>query len=543
MGLQDIVNNNHYPIIFIGSGISKRYLKNSPTWASLLKEYWDRLDESQNYYSFLRRLDDEFIKKGGSKASKDLITFYSSTKVASYIEQKFNDLFFEEKIKVPGLSLQKAQEEMISPFKYDITNRFRKIELRDDIDSKEFELFKQVILKARIIVTTNYDEFIENILQKDYHQDPTIYVGNQGFFTETNGWSEIYKIHGSVSDSKSIVITARDYEQYDENSILISAKILSSMIESPVIFLGYSLQDRNVRTLLNDFSKQLPSEDPRKSANRILAVNYVENNMDVVERIVSIEDSDITCTTIDTDNYTAIFREILKIDEGASPYEVKKYERLIRKLIISAGEKGTLKKVMISPDDIDNLGEKIDKNESIVMALGESKYFYVYPDLLSYVNDYFTNTNNYAVEVALSFVAKAHGYKSRIPFSKYWQNVDRESTSLTASIIESLEKKIQYCGNFKDIRSSVNQSYQIEFDSIDQIKEASGASKIKLYDMLAFNIENLSEEELEEFLFDIALPEFKQVVIKNDPGNLKPLIRKFLLAYDFRVNGELNPQP
>ncbi|WP_406946558.1 SIR2 family protein [Lactiplantibacillus plantarum] len=52
------------------------------------------------------------------------------------------------------------------------------------------------------------------------------------------------KIHGSVTDPKTIVINSNDYNKYDENSILLSAKILSSMIDSPIIFLGYSLTDR-----------------------------------------------------------------------------------------------------------------------------------------------------------------------------------------------------------------------------------------------------------------------------------------------------------
>lgn len=502
-----------------------------------MKEYWERLNEEQNYYSFLRNLDEDFLSKYGDNTSNDLRKFYVNTKVASYIEKKFNDQFFDESILVNGLTLKKAQEEMISPFKYDVANRFSKIELRTDLNEEELELFKNVINKARIIVTTNYDKFIEQILINDFHQTPSIYIGNKGFFNETNGWSEIYKIHGSVSDSKSIVITDKDYKAYDKNSILISAKILSSMINSPIIFLGYSLQDRNVRTLLNDFSKQLPSEDPRKAANRIFVVNYDKNNMNTDENIISIEDSDITCTTINTDNYSAVYKEILKIDEGASPYEVKKYERLIRKLIISSGKKGTLKSVMISPDDLDDLDKRIDKNEPIVMALGDAKYFYVYPDLLSYVIDYFNNTNNYAPEVALDFVAHDGNFRTRIPFAKYWKNVDLQSTSLKKDSIKNLEHKIDACGNFSDINRSIPQSYKIKLNSLDDIEKSSASSRIKLYELLSYNINNLNRETLRDFVFSTALPEFKDAIKANT--NLKSPIRKFLLAYDFLINGSL----
>lgn len=36
--LKDIVENNSYPIVFIGSGMSKRYLKDFPTWGNLLQD-------------------------------------------------------------------------------------------------------------------------------------------------------------------------------------------------------------------------------------------------------------------------------------------------------------------------------------------------------------------------------------------------------------------------------------------------------------------------------------------------------------------------
>lgn len=36
--LDELVKKNEFPIIFIGSGISKRYLKNYPSWLELLEK-------------------------------------------------------------------------------------------------------------------------------------------------------------------------------------------------------------------------------------------------------------------------------------------------------------------------------------------------------------------------------------------------------------------------------------------------------------------------------------------------------------------------
>ncbi|MCC4347425.1 SIR2 family protein [Limosilactobacillus reuteri] len=464
--------------------------------------------------------------------------FFSNLILQTTIKNKFDELFFDEKVNVDGLSIKDAQKNRISPFKWDLANRFKKIDLKESIDLDELSLYEQLLKKSRIIVTTNYDSFIENILIQKFNQNPTIYVGNKGFFDNTNGWSEIYKIHGSTTDPKSIVITKEDYDEYDKNSVLISAKILSSMIDSPIIFLGYSLQDRNIRNLLSDFSKQLPAEDPRKSANRIFVINRKENEKALDERIYTLEDSNITCTLIDTDNYKELFKKLLKINEGATPYEVKKYQRLIRKLIISSGQKGSLHSVMISPDNLDTLENKIDQNDPVVMALGEAKYFYVYPDLLSYIEDYFNNTNKYAPEVALAFAAREGNSRTRIPFSKYWHKIaNLEEINLSESNKKKLLDKISYCGDLRSIKNSINSSYQIHFTSIEKISKQSGNSSIKKYELLSYNIDSLDLDELKNFIINQAIPDFKASITKGT--NLKSSIRKFLLAYDFLINGNL----
>lgn len=123
------------------------------------------------------------------------------------------------------------------------------------------------------------------------------------FFDDTVGWSELYKIHGDVNNPHSIIITKQDYDLYDSKSILISAKILSNMIKNPIMFMGYSLSDRNVRKLLSDFSSQLPSEDGRVSAERIILIEFKENELEVIKKYTTDQQLKISYTSVETDNY------------------------------------------------------------------------------------------------------------------------------------------------------------------------------------------------------------------------------------------------
>ncbi len=68
--------------------------------------------------------------------------------------------------------------------------------------------------------------------------------------------------------------------------------------------------------------------------------------------------------------------------------------------------------------------------------MGDAKYFYVYPDLLSYIKDYFNETNNYLPAVALSFVAHDGNRLTKTPFSRYLKSVDQSSLKLKIMMLK-----------------------------------------------------------------------------------------------------------
>ena len=91
---------------------------------------------------------------------------------------------------------------------------------------------------------------------------------------DCENYSEIYKIHGCITDPKSIVITKEDYDRFQKNSLLISAKITSMLINSPIIFMGYSLSDINIRNIIGEFTNSLDNKELLRFEDRIILVEY-----------------------------------------------------------------------------------------------------------------------------------------------------------------------------------------------------------------------------------------------------------------------------
>lgn len=98
--LDILIEKNEFPIVFIGSGMSKRYLKNYPSWDELLEELWKKI-KTENFFAHLNKMKKD-IKTKCTLDEVD-IDFKINTDVASEIEEMINEEFFNEKIDIYGL--------------------------------------------------------------------------------------------------------------------------------------------------------------------------------------------------------------------------------------------------------------------------------------------------------------------------------------------------------------------------------------------------------------------------------------------------------
>ena len=99
------------------------------------------------------------------------------------------------------------------------------------------------------IITTNYDKLLEsskNIFCEQYQvivHDKDLLNANKGKY--------IIKMHGDISESSSIVLKEQDYLDYSQTHVLIELFIKSLLTDHIVLFLGYSLNDYNIKLILS----------------------------------------------------------------------------------------------------------------------------------------------------------------------------------------------------------------------------------------------------------------------------------------------------
>lgn len=525
--LDNLVEKNTYPIVFIGSGMSMRYFKNFPNWDGLIKTIWTKAFQGKDddYYMFMNQLRLE-IQEEYPDATESYLSYQLNISASSVIEKKFNEAYISGEIIIENYSNKDYFETGVSPFKKEISNIFENLKIRDE-KIEEYEIYKKFLSKAKIILTTNYDEVVENAYNSIVSSNPIdTYVGQEGFLRENVGYAELYKIHGSIRNPSSIVITNDDYKLFKKNSILISAKIISSLINSPIIFLGYSLTDENIRSIIRDFSGSLNKEDSISASERIILVERQEGVNRLSESKIMEKDLGIELTQIITDNFSLLFKTINEINEGVSSAFINQYSKLFKKLIIERGKEGTLETLLVSPNELGELekNEQLRKNAAVVMA--DSAVVYAYPLLIDYFISYFQG-DKLITDVGLHYIASQLP-KTNIPFWWYVDNLDLDRSSLNANEKDKIKSRIVRFSDLEEQIGKINKYNKIEVHSEQDLEKLNYPEKKKT-DIVSFNINNLDEEFVRRFILD-SLSTLKE---KNEFKIDTPL-RRLCVLYDIK---------
>src|SRR5699024_9945543 len=132
----------------------------------------------------------------------------------------------------------------------------------------------------------------------------------------SNPYGSIYKIHGCVNEPTKIIINEDDYKSFSKRYELIRAQLLSLFIHNPIIFLGYSVSDENIKSLLRTiFTYVEPNSDhAHKIRQNFLLVEFDEGSQStsISAHDIDLEgfSSTIRINKILTDDFSTIYEQI-----------------------------------------------------------------------------------------------------------------------------------------------------------------------------------------------------------------------------------------
>lgn len=473
MNINDFISQyRNHPILFIGTGISLRYLKNSYTWDELLSKIAFELTENAEYY-----FD---IKSTCHKDGK-----FDYLKIASIIENKFNATLQEDRNgkfkRINDIFYENmAKNVNLSRFKIYISELFGTLDFREDM-AEELKSFKKIRKNIGSIITTNYDGLIENIFEFNK------LIGNNILLS--NPYGSVYKIHGCYEDPEKIIITSQDYTTFDSKFELIRAQLLSLFIHNPIIFLGYSVGDDNIKKILKTiFSYVEPNSDlAQKIKNNFLLVEYAKeiNNPIISEHDIVLEDGlTIRINKIKTDNYSNIYDSISSLHLPVTALDIRKVQNIVKEIYAGGDIKVSI------TEDLDSL-----KNGEKILAIGSTKtisyHYETAPELLS---NYFTVLDESNSQI-LNLIDK---YK--IQSTQYFPIFGFDSINSTLATSEKL--KAQQIKNIDICIKNITPSCQTPHFSIPDIWNDEHIPASSKMNCLIWNTyhENIGLDEIEYYL-------------------------------------------
>lgn len=345
--LEKMLDEKRMPVLFVGAGISNRYT-NACTWTHLLE-------------SIAAKIGIDRFQLNGIK--KSLESDYPGVNIYPHLASKLSSMMMDQ-ISSKQLTRDDFSDmpdddwvmmEVCDPFKVLICSMLKTNRLTDDeIKLKELESFRMITDKVPAVITTNYDDFLENEVFTNFE---TLVYPDDYYFSGSDGYGEILKIHGTIDAPDSIVITSEDYSKLNNNSKIILSRLTYLMCYHPIIFIGYSLSDEEIHGLLFDLVSSLKQTDIDRIKNHLILISVSESLPKSVwnPKAIEFNGKRIEVMNLEIPTLEVLFNYLEKITPVATPQEIRKYKSMIRNIVLST-DPTSRKIVLINEDSLDEMG-------------------------------------------------------------------------------------------------------------------------------------------------------------------------------------------
>lgn len=524
--IKDIFSNfTSLPYLFIGSGISRRYL-GLPDWEGLLRHLINLYsDHDLAFEYYVNNAKRELSNLGISDDSLIL------PMVASLIEADFNDAWFKDDKFASNRMNSKDKITMgISPFKLEVANYIKSASNESNLISEyehEIELFKEIANKSiNGIITTNYDLLVQELFKnKDYD----CFIGQEDLiFSPPNGIREIYKIHGCCTDPNSIIITYEDYVEFRKKNAYIAAKLLTIFVEHPIIFFGYSIDDPNIINILESIVVCLNEEKIEQLKNRLFFIqrNKEPGYIKTTDFVRQFNNNSIPMKKIELNDFSLVYEALLDVKAKYNPRVLKILKNDIYNLVVTNDTDGSvIATTHIDDNNLDNIEvivgvglKNLAKNGIVGISTVD-----IFTDLIMDNFDFLSmpEFRNEFVTKTLSEQLSRSSYS--LPVFKYIDDADElplniqnyisDKINLDSFLSNSLKRSKKWSGNPKSISEIL-----YKYDDLD-----TQMIKIAILDE-----DRIDLDDLKTYLHDLIIGHEDILTGKHSTN-----IRRLIKIYDF----------
>jgi hypothetical protein len=242
------------------------------------------------------------------------------------------------------------------------------------------------------------------------------------------------------------VLTAEDYERFARRNAYLVAKLLTIFVEHPVIFLGYSMTDRNVQRILVDIARCLTDERIEALRDRLLFVQYRQDaEPTMTSTVISAEGFAIPVQSIVVPDFTEVF-SVLGGLRRTIPARLLRHLRQQIYDLVTTSEPTDRLFVEELADDVDVSSVEVYAGIGAVARLTTS---YVGLDRHDLIADVLDDRGYDATRVVLEALPRMGSRTTLLPIYKYLRGANlltddgrlRDAGALAPRIVERVEAR------------------------------------------------------------------------------------------------------
>lgn len=509
--MEDIINKfNSPPFLFIGSGITRRYL-NLPNWEGLLQHFTQIVSKDEFLYS-------SYVNRANKMECEAGIL----PKVAELLQVDFDAKWYmDSNIRNLSSSNLELVRNGLSPFKAEIAEYIKRTSKINTDYSEEINFLSKISEKSISgVITTNYDTFLE-----EHFRGFTTYVGQkQLIFSPIQGVAEIYKIHGSVDEPKSIIINEEDYIEFNNRSSYLAAKLMTIFMEYPIIFMGYSISDTNIQRIIKSIVDCLDISQLKMLENRFVFIEYVKDmvNYEISSHTIVIDGIPLTMKKIRLDDYMILYKALEGKKTKLPVKLLRRFKQELYQYTITNRPTSNLR--------VASLDDARVTDEELVMAIGKVSDIGLKGlsgiDSNEWYRNVILNDLDFSEDDLLCYALPKllRQNSGKLPIYKYLSKAiqsypeydNMKEQTFEDMISNSIRKNRKCLGDY----TSVKQIWNQEKNSLER------ATRL---------ISHLKEEQINiDELYSVLLEIFEENInVLQDDKNAKTHIRRLIRIYDY----------
>lgn len=499
-------NSSRAPYLFLGSGFSRRYI-NSPTWESLLQKF-----APKHINQYKTTLNTSYLPSIASEIAKDCTDEFWALDDSDEFKKKYKEKVFDQ---------SDVLKYRIADYLQDIT--------RNDFP-KEYEEEIELLKKLQIdgIITTNWDDTAERIFPKFKK-----FVGQKELLlaSDSFGMAEIYKIHGCMYKPSSMVLTESDYRKFTQENVYLTAKLLTMFLEHPIVFLGYSISDNNIQSILKSIVDCLDKDNIKLLQNKLIIVEWnpqKSSHIEIERQSIQLSPGVIVpVTRVETHDFNIVYSCINCYERSIPSYVLREYKKQFYNIVISEQPN---KKIYLLPETkIEQLSEA-----QVVIGFGAISKFqsaigYTGLQAIDILKDVLSEESDWDPKLILSkSIPNIKSTNVFLPMYKYLTSVnihsDQDYQNNQLGLTKPLRKGLDFATYKSFSDSDKNQTLQEVIDSA-----LVPWKKICLIPHL--NIQQVELDLLNRFI----LQNFDDFLTKKNQHST--YMRKLICFYDWKKYG------